>query len=161
MSYIRNFTFGVEDGLVSTVGLLSGIAIAEVGRETIFLTGAVLVFVEAFSMAVGSLLAEQSAEEYEFQKEISMKKSLLGGVVMFFSYLLSGAIPLLPYLFLPTSTALLCSIGLSLVALLTLGVIDARISHIPVIKNSFRILLLGGIAIAIGISIGRITSTYF
>ena len=52
--YLRNFIFGVEDSLVSTVGLLSGVAVANVDQATIFLTGMVLIFVEAFSMGVGS-----------------------------------------------------------------------------------------------------------
>ena len=47
--YIRNFVFGVEDSLASTVGLLSGIATAGVNASTIVVTGAVLIFVEAFS----------------------------------------------------------------------------------------------------------------
>ena len=63
VSYFRNFIFGVEDSLVSTVGLLSGIAIADVPGHTIFLTGVVLIFVEAFSMAAGTFLSEYSAEE--------------------------------------------------------------------------------------------------
>ena len=43
---VRNFTFGVEDSLVSTVALLAGIAIANVETKTIVLTGIVLIFVE-------------------------------------------------------------------------------------------------------------------
>ena len=54
--YLRAFVFGVEDSLASTVGLLSGIAIAGAGRETILMTGIVLIFVEAFSMAIGDFL---------------------------------------------------------------------------------------------------------
>ena len=49
--YIRNFIFGVEDSLVSTAGLLSGIAATGMSRPAILLTGIVLIFVEAFSMA--------------------------------------------------------------------------------------------------------------
>ena len=52
--YFRNFIFGVEDSLVSTVGLLSGVAIAGVPSRTILLTGVVLILVEAFSMAAGA-----------------------------------------------------------------------------------------------------------
>ena len=79
---IRNFTFGVEDSLVSTVGLLAGIALAGVGRETIVVTGLVLIFVEAFSMGVGSLLSEQSVEEYESSKEVSLAKPGIAALVM-------------------------------------------------------------------------------
>ena len=41
-TYLRSFIFGVEDSLVSTVGLLSGVAIANASRDTILLTGTVV-----------------------------------------------------------------------------------------------------------------------
>src|SRR3989338_10789579 len=94
VSYARNFVFGVEDSLVSTVGLLSGIAIANVPRPTIFLTGVVLIFVEAFSMAVGSFLSEYSAEEYVHRNVVSIRGSVLDGIVMLFAYFVAGFIPL-------------------------------------------------------------------
>jgi hypothetical protein len=42
--FLRNFIFGIEDSLVSTVGLLSGIAIEHIPQVTIVLTGVVLKF---------------------------------------------------------------------------------------------------------------------
>ena len=54
--YFSSFIFGVEDSLVSTVGLLSGVAVAGVTRTDIFITGIILIFVEAFSMGVGNFL---------------------------------------------------------------------------------------------------------
>ncbi len=67
--YLRNIIFGISDSLVSTVGLLAGIDAAGTPRQAILLTGIVYAFVEAFSMAVGSFLSEQSAEEYEVKGE--------------------------------------------------------------------------------------------
>lgn len=157
---MRNFTFGVEDSLVSTVGLLSGVAIANVDRRTIFLTGVVLIFVEAVSMAVGSLLAEQSAEEYELHKEVPLRHSLLGGGVMFFSYFFAGLIPLLPYLVFPTSLALTYSISASLLSLFLLGMVAAEISRVSFVKSGLRMLLLGGTAIAVGILAGQLTTSF-
>ena len=78
---VRNFVFGIEDSLVSTVGLLSGVAVAAVPRETIILIGVVLILVEAFSMAVGSFLSEQSTEEYVRQGAMSYRGSLAGGII--------------------------------------------------------------------------------
>jgi len=52
----RNFVFGVEDSLVSTVWLLSGAAAVVVAQETVLPTDFVLIFVEEFSMGVGSFL---------------------------------------------------------------------------------------------------------
>src|SRR3990167_8323104 len=101
--FLRNLVFGVEDGLVSTVGLLSGIAIAGVDRETIFLTGIVLIFVEAFSMAAGSFLSEASVEEMHGGAD-DTRGSIAAGAVMFFSYFAAGILPPFPYIFFRVAT---------------------------------------------------------
>lgn len=146
--YLRNFIFGVEDSLVSTVGMLSGVASAGVAKENIFIAGIVLIFVEAFSMGVGSYLSESFTEK--------SSKSVVGGAVMLFSYFFAGFIPLFPYLFLPISQAIWISIALSLIALLALGFISAKISRLNLIIQSFKMLTLGGLAILIGITVGKI-----
>lgn len=152
--YLRSFVFGVEDSLVSTVGLLSGIAIAGVPKETIFLTGIILIFVEAFSMSVGYFLSEYSAESYMRQAEVSSRKSLAAAVIMFFSYFLSGFIPLFPYIILSSESAVWLSIGLSLFYLFFIGVISAKISNINLFRSGLRMFLIGGAAIFIGVFIG-------
>jgi predicted membrane protein (TIGR00267 family) len=154
-SYLRNFIFGVEDSLVSTVGLLSGIAIANVPKSTILLTGVVLLFVEAVSMAAGSFLSESSADEYVAHKENIRKHTIISGVIMFFSYLLSGLIVLFPYIIFPLAEALKVSIFFSIISLFVLGIIGARISKINIIKNGFRMALVGGIAILVGALAGK------
>jgi len=159
--YFRNFVFGVEDSLVSTVGLLSGVAIAGVPQRTIILTGIVLVFVEAFSMAVGSFLSEHSAEDYMRQAESPAGRSLFGGITMFFSYFLSGFIPLAPYIFIAaSSTAFWVSIFLSIAALFVLGAIGGKISNISFIKSGLRMGLIGGFAIILGIIVGSLMSGF-
>ncbi len=150
VSYLRNFIFGVEDSLVSTVGLLSGIAVANVPKETIFLTGVILVFVEAFSMAAGSFLSESSADSYLKHTDNSSYHNLLSGTIMFFSYFVSGFIPLSSYLLWPVAIALKISILSSLIALFILGLIGARISGISLLKNAWRMAIIGGIAIGVG-----------
>lgn len=153
-AYLRNFVFGVEDSLVSTVGLLSGIAIAGLSREDIFVTGLILIFVEAISMCAGSFLAESSAEEYETQTDTPTRRSYWAAVIMFFSYFISGFIPLAPYLLGTDDTALPWSIGLSVASLVVLGVISARISRTNPLKTAIRMVLIGGIAIGAGILVG-------
>jgi VIT1/CCC1 family predicted Fe2+/Mn2+ transporter len=154
VSYFRNFVFGVEDSLVSTVGLLSGIAIAGVAREQIFLTGVVLIFVEAISMAAGSFLAESSAEEFETHTEKESPQSRLAALVMFVSYFVSGFVPLVPYVLLNPFLALPASIIVSLLALALLGVVGARLSGVKVLRNIGRMVLIGGLAILVGTVVG-------
>ena len=155
-SYLRNFVFGVEDGLVSTVGLLSGIAIAGMNTRMILTTGIILIAIEAFSMAVGSFLSEFSSEEYLVKSKVSARVPLLDGVVMFFSYFISGFIPLAPYIFIPVNLAFWYSISLSLASLFLLGIISAKVAKLDIIRSGFRALAVGGVAIVAGILLGKI-----
>lgn len=158
VSYLRNFVFGVEDSLVSTVGLLSGIAIANVPKSTILLTGIILLFVEAFSMAAGSFLSESSADEYTNQNDKITRTTIISSIIMFLSYLLSGFIVLFPYIVFATSEALKISIILSAVSLFILGIIGAKISNVNPIKNGFRMMIVGGVAIVAGSLAGNLLS---
>jgi len=158
--YLRNFVFGVEDSLVSTVGLLSGIAISGASKESLFLTGMILICVEAFSMAAGSFLSEHSAEEYMAAGKLKHDRSLVAGVVMFFSYLISGLIPLLPYLFYPVDSGFWISITASLVALFILGLIDGRITKVPMWRSALTVMFVGGAAVALGVVVGSVLERF-
>lgn len=153
-TYFRNFIFGVEDSLVSTVGLLSGVAIAGVAHETILLTGIVLIFVEAFSMAAGSFLSETSAEEFAAKRHTANTRPASAGVVMFFSYFAAGFIPLFPYLVLGGDTAFFSSIFVSVLALFVLGAVSGIFSRTSITKSAIRMGVVGGVAIAVGVTVG-------
>ena len=155
-AYFRNFIFGVEDSLVSTVGLLSGVAIAGVERETILLTGVVLIFVEAFSMAAGSFLSETSAEEYSTRRSAVSSSSLLAGSVMFASYFVAGFIPLFPYVVIAGELAFPLSIAASVGALFVLGLASGAISKTSLVRGALRMVIVGGIAIAVGVTVGSL-----
>ena len=146
--FIRNFVFGAEDSLVSTVGLLSGMAVADVSKVTIIITGVILIFVEAFSMGVGSYLSEYITDAV---KDPKRKMSALAGVIMLISYMIAGFVPLSPYIFLEGKQALVVSISFSLLALVGLGIVSSYLSKTNIVKNTIRMFILGGSAIAVGI----------
>lgn len=151
---VRNAVFGVEDGLVSTVGFLAGIAAADVPRKTLFLSGLVLIVVEALSMGVGSILAEETVEELRL-KNADGRTALVGGGVMFVSYFLAGLVPLGPYLMFPGREAFALSILVSFLFLFMLGLISGRVGKGSPVRSALRMLLLGGLAIAAGVAVGR------
>jgi VIT1/CCC1 family predicted Fe2+/Mn2+ transporter len=153
-AYLRNFVFGVEDSLVSTVGLLSGVAIAGMSPKDIFVTGLILIFVEAISMCAGSFLSETSAEEFETRSEKHSGRSLRAALIMFISYFVSGFIPLAPYIVFTGASAFMLSIAVSLGALLILGAVSARLSSTSIRKSALRMAVIGGLAIGAGVLIG-------
>lgn len=158
-SYIRNFIFGVEDSLVSTVGLLAGVSAGGIGQRTIILTGVVLIFVEAFSMGIGSFLSEETAQEYINRRGPPLSHTIGDAVIMFFSYFLAGFIPLSPYLVFLPGHAVVLSITFSLFALLLLGLLSGKIFRGNVVKSGIRMLVMGGLAILVGMLAGSLAKT--
>lgn len=153
--FIRNFTFGVEDSLVSTVGLLAGIAVAGMERSSIIVTGLVLIFVEAFSMAIGSLISERSVEEYE-TRDRALGQPVRASLIMFFSYVIAGIIPLAPYVAYSGYPAVAGSVALSLLALFVLGATSAKMFRGKVWRDGLFTLVMGGLAIVVGIIVGQL-----
>jgi VIT1/CCC1 family predicted Fe2+/Mn2+ transporter len=152
--YTRNFIFGSEDSLVSTVGLLAGIASAGVAKKEILISGIVLICVEAFSMSVGSFLSEVETEESSSRKTERDTKSIRASLIMLVSYIICGLIPLSPYFFMDTKQAFWWSIIASVVFLFVLGFISAKILKIKIWKTSLRMTLMGGLAIGLGVAVG-------
>ena len=156
--YMRNFIFGAEDSLISTVGLLSGVASVGIESGQIVVTGAILIFVEAFSMAVGSFLSERTTEEASSHFSRAKSRSLSAAVIMFFSYLVCGFIPLAPYVFFSGSGAFYGSIVASLIALFILGLVSAEILRTSLKRNALRMFFMGGSAVLLGIMVGQLVN---
>lgn len=60
---IRDAVFGMQDGLVSTLGAVTGIAAGTNDGRVVALAGLVVVAVESLSMAAGSFLSSKSQRE--------------------------------------------------------------------------------------------------
>ena len=63
-SRLREAIFGTQDGLISTLGALTGIAAGTQNREAVIVAGLVIIVVESLSMAAGSYLSSKSQREY-------------------------------------------------------------------------------------------------
>ncbi|HEY7218088.1 MAG TPA: VIT1/CCC1 transporter family protein [Candidatus Binatia bacterium] len=69
-SRIREFVFGIQDGLISTVGLLAGVQGATENNLVVIVTGFTAMFSGAISMAAGSYLSSLAQKDI-FDKEIN------------------------------------------------------------------------------------------
>lgn len=76
ISVLREIVFGLEDGMVSTLGAITGIGIGSNNHYVIILSGMVIISVESISMAIGSYLSNRSVLELE-KKEIKEEKDLV------------------------------------------------------------------------------------
>ncbi len=73
------------------------------------------------------------------------------------SYVAGGIIPLLPYIFIPTtSTALIVSVIITLTALFIFGAVKGSFTGVPPLRSGLQTLLIGGIAAAAAFLIARL-----
>ncbi|MBI2898757.1 MAG: VIT1/CCC1 transporter family protein [Planctomycetes bacterium] len=193
----REFVFGIQDGLISTVGLLTGVSVAVQNRWTVVMTGVVAAVTGGLSMATGSYLSAKtekdlfekefldqerlSREEPYLQQEalldslvkeglerpaayrvvqvMSSRQDLLlrtvqekvlglgtadisqpfrAGIVMFLSFILGAAVPLLPWLLSLGRLALPLSWAGSIAALLAVGVFKGVLTGKPVVRSGLE-----------------------
>lgn len=87
---VEEVVFGVEDSLVSTMGVLTGVAAGTQSTYVVVLSGIVLIFAEATSMAAGSYLSskaeravwiKQSAEDWHSLMKRDEKKGPIEYVI--------------------------------------------------------------------------------
>jgi vacuolar iron transporter family protein len=72
---IREFVFGIQDGLISTVGLLAGIQGATESTAVVIIAGLTAMFSGAISMAAGSYLSSNAQKDI-FDKELRDAETL-------------------------------------------------------------------------------------
>ncbi|MEK7170856.1 MAG: VIT1/CCC1 transporter family protein [Patescibacteria group bacterium] len=151
--YLRNFIFGAEDSLVSTVGLLSGVSFAGLTSREVILSGVILILVESISMGAGVYLSEDSANQ--LPQEGERDNTIADAGIMLVSYLLIGLIPLLPYVFSAnTITGFYWSVGLSLVALFCLGLFKGYVVGKHPIYSALKVFIVGSAVTAIAVAVG-------
>lgn len=93
--YLRSGLFGIQDGLVSTTGVVVGISIGVEQKAIIILASLVAVTVEASSMAAGQYSSEKAV--HQMDKTGKHTDSLvIGALIMFVAYLIGGLVPIIP-----------------------------------------------------------------
>ncbi|HEY4512991.1 MAG TPA: VIT1/CCC1 transporter family protein [Candidatus Paceibacterota bacterium] len=73
---LKEVVFGIEDGMVSTLGSITGIAIGSNNHSTVLLAGVVIISVESISMGIGSYISNLSHEEMNKRKIHEEKEEL-------------------------------------------------------------------------------------
>jgi VIT1/CCC1 family predicted Fe2+/Mn2+ transporter len=87
------------------------------------------------------------------------RRARLSAMTIGSSYVAGGAIPLAPYLFhVPVTTALLFSVGVTLVALAIFGGIKGRLTGRPPAKEAARTVFVGALASGAAYTLARLIS---
>lgn len=152
--YLRSMLFGLQDGLVSTTGVVVGITTGIHDKPIIILAALVAVTVEATSMAAGQYSSEKAV--HQMDKSGKHTDSLiLGSLIMLLSYFFAGFIPIFPILLLDLSIAPYVSVILSFLTLFTVGYIKGKLVEHHALRSAIEMFIIGGVSTAIGLIVGH------
>ncbi|MEK9130744.1 MAG: VIT1/CCC1 transporter family protein [Patescibacteria group bacterium] len=152
---IREIIFGLEDSLVSTLGVVTGIAAGTGNSYVVILSGLVLVVVESISMSAGSYLSSKAATEVD---RADHERPLRAGAVMFISYIVGGLFPLAPYLLLPIHLAYAPSIIVTVLMLFLVGVWKGKMTKRSLFRSGVEMMTVSLTAAVLGYVIGRLVA---
>jgi vacuolar iron transporter family protein len=213
---LRAAVLGANDGLVSNLSLVMGVAGAELSGNAILITGLAGLLAGACSMALGEWLSVQSSREL-YQKQLAIERAeiaaapeeeleeltliyqakgleeaqaralaksimsdeatalstlareelgidpeALGGsaweaaVTSFLLFALGAIIPVVPFIFLGGSGAVITSLMLSTLGLFAIGAGITLFTGRSVLSSGFRQILFGLAAAAVTFGIGRL-----
>ena len=145
--------FGLQDGIVSTTGVVVGISTGVSNKEIVILAALVAVTVEASSMAAG----QYSSEKAVHQKDKSGKHTdslLIGGLIMFFAYLLGGAFSIIPTILFPQEVSRILAIISAFSGLFIIGYLKGQLVDHKPLRSAIELFIIGSIATTIGVIVG-------
>lgn len=145
--------FGLQDGLVSTTGVVVGISVGTNNKPIIVLAALVAVMVEASSMAAGQYSSEKAV--HQLDKEGKHTDSLLlGAVIMFFAYLIGGMFSIIPTLIFGQPEAQLIAVLSAFAGLFLIGYMKGKLVDHKPLKSAVELFIIGAIATIIGLAVG-------
>ena len=153
--YLRAGLFGIQDGLVSTTGVVVGISTGIEDKAIIILASLVAVTVEATSMAAGQYSSEKAV--HQMDKIGKHTDSLMvGALVMFFGYLLGGIVPIIPTVLFNQPQARIVAIFSAFLGLFILGYAKGHFVKVKPLRSAIELFIIGAIATGIGLIVGYI-----
>jgi len=152
--YLRSIVFGFQDSLVSTTGVIAGVAAGTSDKHLVILASLVTITVESLSMGAGQYMSEKSV--HQMDKTGKHTDNLyVGGLLMALSYFLGGLVPVIPIFLLELPLSATVSVVSALTGLFVLGFIKAKLVKVNPLKSALEIFVLGGLATAIGLIVGK------
>ena len=151
--YFRSAIFGFQDALVSTTGVVVGVATGSSNKATVILAGLVTIMVESLSMGAGLYLSEKSVHQLDGRH---LDLPILDGLIMLVSYFIAGLVPILSIIIFPLNLAIPSAIISSIIGLFTLGWIKAKVINKNPLRSAIEVSLIGGLSVLLGLVVGSL-----
>ena len=151
--YLRSLMFGLQDGIVSTTGVVVGISTGVNNKEIIVLAALVAVTVEASSMAAGQYSSEKAVHQMN-KTEKHTDNLYIGALIMFIAYLMGGSFSIVPIIAFDQPVARVIAIASAFVGLFIIGYIKGYLVEHRPLRSAIELFIIGSIATAVGIVVG-------
>lgn len=153
--YLRSLMFGLQDGIVSTTGVVVGISTGVQSKEIVVLAAFVAVTVEATSMAAGQYSSEKAVHQLDRAGKHT-DSLLIGSLIMFASYILGGLLPIIPTIIFDQATARIVAIVAAFIGLFIIGYIKGYIVEHRPLRSAAELFIIGAVATIIGVVVGNL-----
>jgi vacuolar iron transporter family protein len=153
--YLRSALFGLQDGLVSTTGVVVGISTGIEDKAIIILAAFVAVTVEASSMAAGQYSSEKAVHQMDKTGKHT-DNLIIGALIMFISYISAGMIPIFPTVLFDQPIARIITVIFAFLGLFVIGFVKGSIVGQKPLRSATELFIIGGIATLIGLVVGQI-----
>ena len=174
----RDFLYGMSDGLVEVLATLAGLSAIITSHIDIALSGVVVGLSGTFSMTLGAYLAQKSESEYKiamlnrkhiFSKSKGVQKMIdqysseatNSALNTALSYIVGAVIPILPFIFFSTYTAVMLAVTFVFFAQGISNSIVALSLNTPILKSGLRAALLALAAAAVTFTAGELFHIIF
>jgi VIT1/CCC1 family predicted Fe2+/Mn2+ transporter len=158
-SYVDEFVYGANDGIITTFAVVSGASGAQLGEKAIIILGIANLIADGFSMGASSFLAiNTEADVSRAQGEVpseNERRALSRSLATFCGFLVAGVLPLLPFLNgVSLERAFLVSSISSGLAFFVVGGLRSFVTKRSFIVSGLEMLCVGGIASILAYSVG-------
>jgi VIT1/CCC1 family predicted Fe2+/Mn2+ transporter len=161
--YLPDLVYGANDGIITTFAVVAGVAGGALSRQVVLVIGVANLLADGLSMAAGNYQAIRSREGVLRTQNLPGEESqpALHAFATFLAFLVAGAVPLLPYVWLGETTRdFPVAIAVTLGALTVVGVLRAIVTDGRWVRSAVEMCALGGavagVAYACGLVIARV-----
>ena len=159
--YIRDLVYGANDGIITTIALVSGVAGGQLSQLDVLVVLAANLAADGVSMGVGNFLAiraDERAREADGLPELE-RHPWKHGVATLIAFVVAGGVPLAPYVFSGTSSGqLVVSTCLTFTTLFVLGASRALVTRDRWWQTGLETLALGTFVAGAAYCAGRLVA---
>jgi VIT1/CCC1 family predicted Fe2+/Mn2+ transporter len=159
-SYVDEFVYGANDGIITTFAVVSGAAGAGLGHTATIILGCANLVADGFSMGASSFLSIRTEADVDraHGRAISEneKRALSRSLATFFGFLVAGLLPLLPFLFgsVTAGREFLISAWSAGIAFFVVGGLRSLVTRRSFMLSGLEMFVVGGIASALAYGVG-------